>query len=99
MSLGARLELVDSLRVLSRKTNPTGPNFDKRMKAIRKKFKLGYDVLRHTFITFHVAKFKSVGATSLQAGNFEAIVIVRRHYLKVVAENEAKQFWGIKPET
>jgi len=97
MSLGARLELVDSLRVLSWKTNPTGPNFDKRVKAIRKEFKLGHDVLRHTFITFHVAKFKSVGATSLQAGNSEAIV--RRHYLKMVAENEAKQFWGIKPES
>ncbi len=43
-----------------------------------------------TFSTF-------VGATSLQAGNSEAIV--RRHYLKMVAENEAKQFWGIKPES
>jgi len=38
------------------------PNFDKRVKAIRKEFDLGHDVLRHTFITFHVAKFKSVGA-------------------------------------
>jgi integrase len=69
---------------------------DKRVKAIRKEFALGHDVLRHTFITFHVAKFKSVGATSLQAGNSEAIV--RRHYLKMVADNEAKQFWGIKPD-
>jgi len=43
----------------------------------------------------HVAKFKSVGDTALQSGNSEAIV--RRHYLKMVAENAAKQFWAIKP--
>ena len=31
------------------------------------------------------------------AGSSEAIV--RRHYLKMVAENEDKQLWGIKPES
>jgi len=67
-------------------------NFEKRVKKIRKEFKLGHDVLRHTFISMHVAKFKSVGTTALQSGNSEAIV--RRHYLKMVAENEAKLFWG-----
>ena len=29
--------------------------FDKRVKAIGKEFKLGHDVLRHTFISMHVA--------------------------------------------
>lgn len=69
-------------------------NFERRLKKIRAEKKLGHDVLRHTFISMHVAKFKSVGATALQSGNSEAIV--RRHYLKMVAENESKQFWAIK---
>ena len=69
-------------------------NFDKRVKRVRQVNKLGRDVLRHTFISMHVAKFKSVGTTALQSGNSEAII--RRHYLKIVAENEAKQFWTIK---
>jgi len=68
-------------------------NFDRRLKAIRQERKLGHDVLRHTFISMHVAKFKSVGVATLQAGNSEAIV--RRDCLKMVEENEAKQFWGI----
>ena len=72
---------------LKKKAPIVMPNFDKRVKAIRKEFALGHDVLCYTFITFHVAKFKSVGATSLQAGNSESIVC--RHYLKLVAENEA----------
>ncbi|MBK1877961.1 tyrosine-type recombinase/integrase [Pelagicoccus mobilis] len=72
-------------------------NFERRLKRIRAEKKLGHDVLRHTFISMHVAKFKSVGNTALQSGNSEAIV--RRHYLKMVAENESKRFWAIKQPT
>jgi len=62
---------------------------------VRKKFALSDDVLRHTFISMHVAKFKSLGAAALEAGNSETMV--RRHYLNLVSEAEANKFWSITP--
>ena len=61
----------------------------------REKFSIGDDVLRHTFISMHVARFKSLGDAALQAGNSEAII--RRHYLNLVGKADAKLFWGIAP--
>jgi integrase len=63
--------------------------------AVRKKFALGDDVLRHTFISMHVAKFKSLAAAALEAGNSETMI--RRHYLNLVSEAEASKFWSITP--
>jgi len=60
---------------------------------VRKSFKLGHDVLRHTFISMLVAKERSVGDVALQAGNSEAVI--RRHYLDLKSEDEAEQFWNI----
>jgi hypothetical protein len=62
---------------------------------VRKKFSLGHDVLRHVFISMHVAKFRSMGDTALQAGNSEAIV--KKHYLNLVTPEEADAFWRIVP--
>jgi hypothetical protein len=42
-------------------------------------FGLTHDVLRHTYISMFVAKFRSMGEAALQAGNSESII--RRHYL------------------
>lgn len=62
---------------------------------VRAKFSLGHDVLRHTFISMHVAKFKSMGDAALQAGNSEAMI--KKHYLNLVTTAEAKEFWKIAP--
>ncbi len=62
---------------------------------LRKKFALSHDVLRHTYISMHVAKFRSMGDTALQAGNSEAII--RKHYLNAVSEADAEAFWSIMP--
>ena len=69
---------------------------DRIILEVRKKFSLGHDVLRHTFISMMVAAFKSVGEAALQAGNSEAVV--RRHYLDLKTEAEADAFWRIMPE-
>jgi hypothetical protein len=75
---------------------PILPLGARRMIAeIRQKFGIGQDVLRHSFISFHCAKFKSMGAAALEAGNSEAMI--RRHYLNVVTESEAVAFWRIAP--
>ncbi len=64
---------------------------------IRKRFKFPHDVLRHTFISYHVAEFRSVGDTALQAGNSEHMV--KKHYLNLVHEKDAEAFWKIVPES
>ena len=48
-----------------------------------------WDVLRHAYISYHCAKYHSIGATALQAGNSKSIV--RKHSLKMVAKCEAEK--------
>ena len=64
---------------------------------VRKRMNPGHDVLRHTFIFMLVGAHKSVDAAALQAGNSEAVI--RKHYLDLRTEEEARAFWGIGPET
>lgn len=67
-----------------------------REKAVEK-FELTHDVMRHTFISMFVAKFRSIGEAALQAGNSEAII--RKHYLDLKTTEEAEAFYRIKPKS
>lgn len=71
-------------------------DFYERRAKIGKKFGLTHDVLRHTFISMFVAKFRSIGEAAIQAGNSESII--RRHYLDLKNAAEAEQFWAILPQ-
>jgi len=71
------------------------PNMPKLLADVRKEFGLGDDVLRHTMISAHVAKFRSIGEAAIEAGNSESII--RAHYLNVMSEDEANAFWSIVP--
>lgn len=62
---------------------------------ITERFALSHDVMRHTFISMFVAKYRSMGEAALQAGNSESII--RRHYLDLKSPEEAEQFFGIVP--
>ncbi|MBL9210906.1 MAG: site-specific integrase [Opitutaceae bacterium] len=62
----------------------------------RKQFGLSHDILRHTFISMFVGKFRSMGEAALQAGNSESII--RKHYLDLKSTAEAEQFFGILPK-
>ena len=62
---------------------------------VRKGFSIPYDGLRHSFISYHVAKFRSIGNASLEAGNSERII--RKHYLDLVDRETAEEFWQIRP--
>ena len=70
-------------------------NHDRELKAVRKRFRLSHDVLRHTFISMHVARFKSFADAALESGNSEKII--RDRYHNVVAPEDAKAFWRICP--
>ncbi len=69
--------------------------YRKMIQEIRVKFGIGDDVLRHTFISMHVAKFKSMGEAALEAGNSETMI--RKHYYNVVSGADAESFWSIAP--
>ena len=71
-------------------------NVRRMVKSVRRKFKLSQDVLRHSFISMHVAKFKSLGTAALEAGNSESMV--RRHYLAMASAADAEKFWSILPK-
>ena len=59
-------------------------------------FGLTHDVLRHTFISMFVGKFRSMGEAALQAGNSDSII--RKHYLDLKSMGEAEQFFSIMPK-
>jgi integrase len=71
-------------------------DFKKRRAKFAKRFGLTHDVLRHTFISMFVAKFRSMGEAALQAGNSESII--RRHYLDLKCQAEAEEFFNIMPK-
>jgi integrase len=71
-------------------------NFKKRRQKFGKQLGLTHDVMRHTFISMFVAKFRSIGEASIQAGNSESII--RKHYLDLKTVAEAEQFFGILPK-
>lgn len=70
--------------------------FEQMWLETRAQFKLGHDVLRHTFISMTVGAFRSVGDAALQAGNSEAVI--RKHYLDLKSVEEADRFWRIVPQ-
>jgi len=71
-------------------------NFKKRREKFAEKLGLTHDVLRHTFISMFVAKFRSIGEAAIQAGNSEAII--RKHYLDLKTAAEAEEFFSILPK-
>ena len=72
------------------------PNLQNLRAVVAEKFELKHDVLRHTFISMHVAKFRSMGEAALQAGNSERII--RNHYFNLKSAAEAEAFFGIVPK-
>jgi integrase len=71
------------------------PGLKRERAVIAKAFGLSHDIMRHTFISMHVAKFRSMGEAALQAGNSESII--RKHYLDLKTPAEAEAFFSIMP--
>lgn len=85
------------LRAYPLKKFPIIPaNLQHIREKVAQKFPLSHDVMRHTFISMFVAKFRSIGEAALQAGNSESII--RKHYLELKMPDEAEQFFGILPK-
>jgi hypothetical protein len=71
-------------------------NLQHAREKVVEKFNLTHDVMRHSYISMFVAKFRSIGEAALQAGNSESII--RKHYLDLKSPAEAEQFFGILPQ-
>jgi len=74
----------------------TVPAMQAKVMEVRLKFGLTDDVLRHCFCSYHVAKFRSLGGTALEAGNSERVI--KKHYLNLVTPSDAESFWSISPK-
>lgn len=72
------------------------PDHRQRVEHVRAHWKMKHNVLRHTYCSMMVGKYRSVGETALQAGNSEDILKFR--YLELVSSEEAEKFWGIMPK-
>jgi integrase len=73
------------------------PALQKHRAKVAKQFGLSHDVMRHTFISFFIAKYRSMGEAALQAGNSESII--RKHYLDLKTSAEAEDFFSIVPNS
>ena len=54
-----------------------------------------HDVTRHSFVTYHLAHWRSASQTALEAGHTE--VVLFRHYREVVTPDQAAEFWAVLP--
>lgn len=70
-------------------------NFKKLRLQVQERFKLGHDVLRHSYCSYLVGRFRSVGDAALQAGNSERVIW--SNYLDLVSVRDAETFWEIRP--
>jgi site-specific recombinase XerD len=71
------------------------PNLKRKRDKVWKHFSITHDELRHSFISYHVARGRSKGDTALQAGNSESVIV--NHYLDVFTEEEGADFFSIFP--
>ena len=53
------------------------------------------NVLRHSFISYRLAKLQDVNQVALEAGNSPAIVF--KHYRELVTEEAAEEWFSIMP--
>ncbi len=88
--------LAEWLRAYPLKDYPILPaNTEAMRKEIFTRFEMSHDILRHTFISMFVGKFRSMGEAALQAGNSESII--RKHYLDLKDRDESEAFFAILP--
>lgn len=73
----------------------TGPNFGRMLTEAKKHFNITHDETRHSFISYHIAAYRSIGDAALQAGNSESII--KRHYLNLHPREEGERFFRIIP--
>jgi predicted urease superfamily metal-dependent hydrolase len=55
-----------------------------------------HNALRHSFISYRVAKIKKVNEVAMEAGNSPDMIF--KHYRNLVTEKEADGWFGVTPD-
>jgi integrase len=73
------------------------PDFHRQITALADALKVGWprNVLRHSFISYRIAKVKSADQVALEAGNSPNIIF--KHYRELTTEEQADEWFGILP--
>jgi len=71
----------------------------KRIAKVVKAAKVNWkrNALRHSFGSYRMEQTKNEGQVALEMGNSPKVV--KDHYFEIVDENDAKEYWSIKPAT
>lgn len=74
------------------------PRADERAHEYAKRLGVEWkpNALRHSFISYLVAKSKNLPAVALEAGN--SVAIINRHYRELVTEAEGNKWFSIAPD-
>ena len=55
-----------------------------------------HNVARHSFVSYHLAHFKKINETAIEAGHTEQVLFA--HYRALVTPTAAAQYWAISPK-
>ena len=72
--------------------------YHKEVSALARALKIGWphNVLRHSYISYRIAKVKSADQVALEAGNSPTIIF--KHYRELTTEDLANKWFGILPK-
>jgi integrase len=70
----------------------------KEVSALARALKIGWphNVLRHSYISYRIAKIKSADQVALEAGNSPSIIF--KHYRELTTEEQAEEWFAIVPK-
>ena len=57
-----------------------------------------HDALRHSFASYHLARWNDAAALALQMGHTTTAMIFS-HYRRVVKESDAARYWNMFPDS
>lgn len=55
------------------------------------------DVMRHTFASYHLARYQNADKTAHELGHFGSTRMLHRHYKATVTAEDAEIFWRLEP--
>jgi integrase len=87
-------------RTTHRKGSVLPEDYDKRLKAAKENSKITHwpqNGLRHSFASYHLAKFQDAPALALQLGHTTTAMLFS-HYREVVTPEAAEAYWQITPK-
>jgi integrase len=75
------------------------PRFNPERRIICEELKLEWppDVMRHSFATYHVARYEDPGRTAYQLGHTNGVHVLYDHYRGLATKAEAEEYWKIVP--